>query len=47
MNPNPYMDDLREREHRALVEAHAKRCDGAIMVLFALVVVALLTGVLA
>lgn len=47
MRQTPYMEELREREHRALVEAHGRRCDGAIMVLFALVVVALLTGVLA
>lgn len=47
MRQTPYMEELREREHRALVEAHGRRCDGAITVLGALIIVAILTGVLA
>lgn len=47
INTAPFMDAMREAEHRAAVLAHGRRCDGAIVVIGAVVFVALATLALA
>lgn len=44
IDPCPFMSELRQAEHRAAVEAHARRCDACILMVGLIAVVGLLAG---